>query len=653
MSEKKKTTSTKKKKVEDNNIEKEVVRETTNISCINTDELNHLIEEDLHPTVKRKSMNLKPKKHFFVHFCLVLLMIVALVSLGFTLFQEDSSLISIITSLLISIFTILFAVVSITYNRNSKSMIFISSLLLFAYFGITIMNPTINTSKVDAIPNFSGKSFTEVMKWANKNKILINQEYEYSDMIPEYSIISQTTKTDSLKDLKEITVSISEGPNPSKEIMVPNMISWESDRVIQFVLDNYMSNVLVEFAASDKLKDTVIEQSASGSLKRDDELKLTFSFGEEYTEEEVALIDFKNKSKFEVEFYMKQHQLKYSFKDDFDKEIKKGFAVRQSVAAGEIVKPNDTEIEVTISKGPEIKVPDLTKYSMEEVTEWAIKNKVKLSFSNRYDDSVLENNIIEASYKEGDIIQQGTVVKIVFSRGKLTLPKFASFHEFQDWATEYNIPYEEVHEFSDTVEAGGVISYSYKVGEAIKNQDTIKVVISDGVKKTVPNVIGLTKKDAQIKLNNAGLKVNFVYRNSTDTKDKVLNQSIRAGSEVSGGTTITVTLSNGKSGNSSSGNSGGSTATPTPTPTPDPEPPTPTCNKCSFRSSQITSKLQEFNSYEAAASGIRNYLQSECPGLKVNVVGQEVDGYDPGDFVSGYSGGETDSCSTITITLAK
>lgn len=646
MSEKKKTSSTKKSSNKEKQ-EKKVVTDTTNISCINTDELNHLIEEDLHPTINRKSMSYKPKKHIFVHFCLVLLMIVALIFLGITLFRKDSSIIDIISSSLISIFTILFAVVSITYNRNSKSMIFISSLLLFIYFGISIMNPTVNVSSNKTFPNFSGKSFTEVMKWANKNNIIVKQEYEYSDMVSEYKVISQINHD------KEIIVSISEGPNPSKEIMVPSMINWDSERVIQFVLDNYMSHVIVEFSASDKLKDTVIEQSASGSLKRDDELKLTFSFGEEFNEEEIALIDFKNKSRFEVEFYMRQHQLKYKFKDEFDKEIKKGYAVSQNVTPGDMVKPNDTEIEVIISKGPEIKVPDLTKYSMEEVSEWAIKNKVKLSFSNRYDDSVKENNIIEANYKEGDIIEQGSVVKIVFSRGSLTLPKFESFHDFQDWATEYNIPYEEVHEFSDTVEAGSVISYSYKVGEAIKNQDTIKVVISDGVKKTVPNVIGLSKREAQTKLNNAGLKVNFVYRNSSETKDKVLNQSIRSGSEVSNGTTITVTLSNGKSGNSSGGNSGGSTPTPTPTPTPEPEPVTPTCNKCSFRSSQITSKLQEFNSYEAAASGIRDYLQSECPGLKVNVVGQEIDGYGLGDFVSGYSGGETDSCSTITITLAK
>ena len=44
MSEKKKTSSTKKSSNKEKQ-EKKVVTDTTNISCINTDELNHLIEE--------------------------------------------------------------------------------------------------------------------------------------------------------------------------------------------------------------------------------------------------------------------------------------------------------------------------------------------------------------------------------------------------------------------------------------------------------------------------------------------------------------------------------------------------------------------------------------------------------------------------------
>ena len=41
-----------------------------------------------------------------------------------------------------------------------------------------------------------------------------------------------------------------------------------------------------------------------------------------------------------------------------------------------------------------------------EVTEWAIKNKVKLEFSDKYDDSISENAVISTNYSKGKIIEQ-------------------------------------------------------------------------------------------------------------------------------------------------------------------------------------------------------------------------------------------------------
>ena len=152
------------------------------------------------------------------------------------------------------------------------------------------------------------------MQWASKNNILVNQDYEYSDMIPEYRIISQSIDGGkSLKGITEIDISISDGPNPYKEIIIPSMIGWEAERVINYVNENHLENVIVEFVKSSKAVDTVIEQNTSGNLKRNDELKLTFSYGEELGYETFSLIDFTNKSKFEIEFFMKQHQLKYEF----------------------------------------------------------------------------------------------------------------------------------------------------------------------------------------------------------------------------------------------------------------------------------------------------------------------------------------------------
>ena len=97
-----------------------------------------------------------------------------------------------------------------------------------------------------------------------------------------------------------------------------------------------------------------------------------------------------------------------------------------------------------------------------EVTEWAIKNRLKINFTEAYDDSVKVNGIIDANYQKGDIIEQGSVVKVTLSLGTLKMPKFKSLNDFYTWANSHQIRYEEKHEFSDKVKAGEVISYSHK-----------------------------------------------------------------------------------------------------------------------------------------------------------------------------------------------
>jgi len=546
--------------------------------------------------IKEEKKELKPikklKKHTLVNIIVILLLIFSIISFGFIVLNKSSSIMSLISSLLLTVFVICFSVVSITYKRNSKSMILISSLLLIGYFILGFINTEDGIISI-SVPNFSGKSITEVMKWASKNSITVNQEYEYSDMVPEYRIISQEEIKKNNK-LSELNVAVSEGANPSKEIIVPSMIGWDTERVLKFIKSNYLSNVFVEFIQSDMAKDTVINQSASGNLKRDDELKLTFSYGEELDTSEVSLIDFTNKSKFEVEFYMKQHQLKYKFEEEFSSKVKRGYATKQNIAAGEKVNVNDTEVIITISKGPEIKVPDLKKYSITEITEWAINNKVKLNFSDSYDDTVKKNNIISTSVNEGDIIEQGTIVKVVLSRGNLKMPEFESIEQFYEWANKYNVKYEEQHEFSDTVESGKVISYSYKAGSIIKNGDSIRVVISDGAKRTVPSVVGLSKNNACGRLEDAGLGCSVSYRNSTESKDKVLSQSISAGSEVSNGTTVVIGVSNGKA----------PYTPPAPQPTPTPQP------KCDNVTVYIYDELIKQSNPEGTCSSIKNRYSS-------------------------------------------
>ena len=536
----------------------------------------------------------KTYKHPFTNFILVLVLLSSVAFFVLSIFyNKDFTMATMISNLLLITFTLIYVTFAMTVNRKNKSLLFLSGLFMLGYFvfGSLLVTDVISFKNTKVI-NFTNMELTEVIKWSEENKVEIIQDYEYSDMISEYHVISQDVIAGTnIKDVNKINIAISEGPSPYKEVMLPNMVSWDSERVLEFIKNNHLTNVKVEFEDSSSEVNTVIEQSKNGNIKRNDEIRIVFSYGPDSNFEEVKLNDLSKMSKFEAEFYLKQNKIKYEFEDVFSSKVKKGFVVKQSIKAGTMVKVNDTKVVVSLSKGPEIKIPNLKGMTMTEITEWVIKNKLKLEFKDKYDDSIEENAVISANYKEGDVVSEGTEIVVTVSRGKLVMPKFSSYNEFKEWAEKYEVRYEEQREFNSDVKAGEVIKYSYNVGDTIKNNDSIVVTVSNGKAATVPSVAGLTKDAAATKLKNAGFGYSFVYSYSSSVaKGKVIKQSISSGSKVAEGTTITVTVSNG----------------------PKPAAPKPTCNPVSV---VIQSSLNGSSVAETSANYKRNY-----PNVKFNFV---------------------------------
>ena len=505
-------------------------KEDTGVLKMDTLELQKILDEDM------KDRN--EKKHYFVHGILIVLLIFSMISFVMSILNPDHSSIILVKDLLLTLFCIFYVVTSITYRRYRKTIILFSSILFLTFLILNLLFDS-NHISTDSV-SFSGKSVQSVMKWAKKNHVDVEQSYEYSDLVDEYHVIYQ----DYNQKKKTMKISISEGINPYKEIILPSMITWNSSQVLDFVKKNYLSNVTVDYISSDQAADTVISQSVTGSIRRNDEVQLVFSYGEELGFQEVPLMDLSNKSRFEVEMLMKKNHLRYELLEEFSDKVKKGFVIKQSIPTGTNVTVDHDVVQITMSKGPSVKILDFKDYDTVKITDWAIQNKMKIHFSQEYDDSVAKGKILSISPNVDEEVMQGSSIEVVISRGELKMPKFQNLNDFYEWANKHNISYLEEHEFSDKVKAGEVIRYSYKEGETIKNSDAITVVISDGSKKTVPNLVGLSKEEAISKLENLGLNYNFVYKDSESNKDTVLKQSISPNSEISTGLTITLTLSN-------------------------------------------------------------------------------------------------------------
>lgn len=126
------------------------------------------------------------------------------------------------------------------------------------------------------------------------------------------------------------------------------------------------------------------------------------------------------------------------------------------------------------------------------------------------------------------------------------MPKFTTVDNFRKWADENGISYTIDYEFSAEFEAGKLISYSHQENQLIKNTDTVKLTISEGMTTKVPDFSNMSKAEIDRKCKSANLICEYKYEASnTIKKDIMIRQSMRPNSTVPEKTTVTITLSSG------------------------------------------------------------------------------------------------------------
>ncbi len=458
--------------------------------------------------------------------------------------------------------TLLFILFYIKKNNTEKNGLLNIGLLVLILYNFYLMNGSldlVNIRLLQKVPNFTNKSYQEVVKWSSKNNVIINEEYEYSESVDSYHIVYQSDINKSLFRVKEMNIIISDGKDPSREISIPDMNGMKFDEVIDFIEENELTNVEIEYEDSDDEEDQLINQSKVGNIRRNEEIKFTFSRGNINTEE-VTLKDLTNISKLRATSYLKKYKIDYELKDDFSDTVKLDYVISQSIKKGTKIKTSDEKIKLTISKGKKIKVPNLNKMSLEEIIKWANDNKIKLEIIKKYDDTIKKDKIISSNYKEGDSVKENDKLILTISKGGITMKEFSTLSDFTNWAKKYGIATSIDYEFSDTVENGGIIGFSYNVGEIIKNDDTVVVTISNGDTTVVPNFVGMKKSAIETKCKSINLNCSFQYQNSTKTKDIAIRQSLTAGSKLAKNSNISITLSNGESSNPNTGKSSSSSS---------------------------------------------------------------------------------------------
>ena len=156
----------------------------------------------------------------------------------------------------------------------------------------------------------------------------------------------------------------------------------------------------------------------------------------------------------------------------------------------------------------------------------------------------------------GTKVSKGTTVNVVVAgtdenaSSKVDVPNVVGKTENDavNLLKNAGLEFRKTYEYSDSVDAGTVISQNPGKNESVEEGTTVTIVISQGQESVeVPRVINLPQKDGQKELANAGLKyaVNTEYSDTVE-EGYIIKQSVEAGKKVAKGKTITITVSLGK-----------------------------------------------------------------------------------------------------------
>jgi len=379
---------------------------------------------------------------------------------------------------------------------------------------------------------------------------------EYSDDIPADYILSQDISAGSIVvQNSTLNIIVSGG---TQMITIPNVLNLNVDEAIN-QLEKLGLTVKTNFKYDNVIaKDSVISQSmeANGETAIGTEITLIVSSGvdpsTQIKEEKVTIPNFVGKSYQNAVNEASKLGLTLSIEEKkYSNTHAENVIISQNIATGSTGKTGDT-IKLVVSLGKEtIKIPDC-QYKTETEAKTALeKLGLKVSATYQTSSSVSAGHVISQSPTANTELEPGDTVKLVVSKGSGTfaMPNVVGMSEAnaKSTLTSNGLTVTITYEYSNSVKPGNVIKQSVAANTQVSKGSAVIITVSSGAQTfAVPNITGQTTTNAQNTLTNNGFAVSIVETYSdTVASGKVISQNPVAGTSLTKGANVTITVSKG------------------------------------------------------------------------------------------------------------
>ncbi len=438
------------------------------------------------------------------------------------------------------------------------------------------------------VPNFVGKTVTDLGVWAKENSItasesiIMTQEYslEYdADTIISQSVLEGTK----IKQDTKMTFVVSKGADPDELISFPDIQNMDLDEINKWIKDNKLTKTKVTTVYNETVeKDQVINYElktiTENNFTRSSSLTINVSKGPAPAGT-VTMEDFvKTKSWEYVENWAKSKKVTVTKTEVYHDEIEEGMIISQSVDSGKTIKEGES-FTVVVSKGKAVTMKNLLGMTEDEV-EAFLKGAISPVKEYKYHKSAKAGTVIAQSISAGNIVGKDDVLTLTYSKGLILLSEAGVTLEKGMLATDLENQLDKINAdgadiyagswhqegkvYSEEYGKGQIISYACLVNEKevscerpLEPGARISYIVSDG-RKVIMNKanyeIVLGTDDTAVKKLFEGFDYIINYEeDSRDYIEVMINDNpVKAGQEITEDDKVSITVHVNASPNSSS-----------------------------------------------------------------------------------------------------
>lgn len=416
-----------------------------------------------------------------------------------------------------------------------------------------------------AVIDFTNWTENDAKLWASDNSVNLQVEEQYNDQVDQGKIIRQSVaKGATVSKGGFIRITVSLGHDLTVELPLPDLMSMTKDEIDAWAKENFMTKVRVtteyseDVEAGKVISYQVNDNTVVDKVNRNTPIYVVVSKGKEDTAAVLITVpNFKEKTISECYTFASDNGIVLKVTEQYDDYAPKGTILAQSVKADEKVKKGD-EIDLTVSKGKKVVVPDFSAYSKQKASAIAAELNMPVAVVEKYSTQPT-GGFISQSSPAGSVYEDGDVVELDYSLGnKIVISSFVGQTEdaIETWAKGLNdqgaaIAIAATYTQSDAPK--GRILYQNKSDTSIGIKTTVKITVSLGKAVFIPDFVApagsgydaaITREQALAMCEALNIIPVFVEsKKSGRLPGEIWYQSVSAGTEVTEGTTITLKYS--------------------------------------------------------------------------------------------------------------